>query len=309
MTGDPLRTYEYDLIEQMEALLHSFHFDVLDKGASAREAEKRLANAELFLIQYHTYHYLDELSSLTPERVFDFVHTWYFERIEMRSESDWKETVENVGLLLNYIIRTEHHLLNNSQSLIDAVNTELPFEEHEKNYQHQPLINEIDDDIPLDDLVEDERGALGHSIESFEHFTTFGDMVASIQQTLSTASSRKNIIPLAPSAQGTLQLQALSETNDIQQFIFDLLRGNRIFIRWLERKRRRLSDLRSELRNRYQHDEAQLAHLHQLSRNTIVSDDDIHNSQEVIDHLDKQMWSLRNRIAAELRLDLRSLCL
>ncbi|MDP8245449.1 MAG: hypothetical protein P9L94_15295 [Candidatus Hinthialibacter antarcticus] len=315
MSNDPLRAYEYELIERMEEILHAFHFHLLDGGVSARQAEQRLANAELFLIQYHAYHYLNDVSSLTPQRISDFLCVWYFERIESRSESDWKETLQTLDLFLRYLLDSKTIQSIGAQALFDAVEFPGEYETLENEYNQQPLSVKRQDDVPLEDFFVDEAPidddlALTPPITlSFQSCASFHEMVDSIQHDLPSIEPRKNVIALKPAPSGDGPPNPVAETDNVQEFILDLLRGDLVFHRWLERKRRHLKDVRGALLHGYQHYETLLLHINQLARELPPSEEEAAQGCAVLDQLDKQLWSLRNRIAAEFRLDLRSLCL
>lgn len=315
MSQDPLRAYEYELIEQMETILHAFHFHLLDDGVSARQAEQQLANAELFLIQYHAYHYLDGLSSLTTERISDFLRVWYFERIESRSESDWKETKKALNRFLSYLLNSaliEHFDSAMIEDIFDSIGD---YRSLESEYARQPLFALQQNDIPLEDILQDDAeysendNLIRTGAYPYHNYASFHDMVVSLQNDLPATQPRKNVIALMPMPPGGDAPSSTVEIEDVQKFILALLRGNCVFQRWLERSRHRLNDVRKALLNDYQHYQTLALRMHQLARDLPPAEEEATRGRAVLDQLDKQLWSLRNRIAAELRLDLRTLCL
>ncbi|MBZ0256609.1 hypothetical protein K8I31_11135 [bacterium] len=313
MSVDPLRTYEFELIEQMEAILDAYHFTLLDKGVSARQAEQKLANAEMFLIQYHAYHYLDDLSCLIPERISDFLHCWYFERVDCRSESDWRETSLAVQELLQYLFDTETLDFSNPLIYIQAAAPKANYQLLEDEYQQRPLITAPQDDVPLEELLEDD---FDDAVEEFQNllagsifrFNSIEEILEQLNQNLPHLEQHTNVIALVPRQNQEPQDYSNSISETIDENVFNLLRGNRVFQRWLERNRRHLSDIRSSLRERFDYYDSLLLKMNQMAKKRPESCDVTPEERMILERLDKQLWSLRNRISAELRLDLRCLC-
>lgn len=312
MSVDPLRTYEFELIEQMEAILDAYHFTLLDKGVSARQAEQKLANAEMFLIQYHAYHYLDDLSCLIPERISDFLHCWYFERVDCRSESDWRETSLAVQKLLQYLFDTETLHFPNPQIYIQAAASNANYQLLEDEYQQRPLITAPRDDVPLEELLEDEYDAVepfqNVSARSNTHYSSIEEIFEQLNQDLPHIEPHTNVIALVPLQNQDAQDFSNSISETIDEIVFNLFRGNRVFQRWLERNRRHLSDIRSSLRERLDYYDSLLLKMNQMTKKRPEPCDVSPEERMLLERLDKQLWTLRNRIAAELRLDLRCLC-
>lgn len=313
MSVDPIRTYEFELIEQMEAVLESYHFYLLDKGVSARQAEQKLANAEMFLIQYHAYHYLDDLSCLIPERISDFLYSWYFERVDCCSESDWQETSLAIQELLQYLFETETLNFPNPLVYIQAAAPNISYQLLADKYKQRPMVTSYQDDVPLEELLDDDDDTMESfqnlSARSAAHFNSIEDILEQLNQNLPHIDQRKNVISLVPLQNPDAPGPSNSYLETINENVFTLLRGNRVFQRWLERNRRHLSDVRSSLRESFDYYDSLLLNMNQIAIKRPISCDFSSEERNILERLDKQLWSLRNRISAELRLNLRCLCI
>ncbi|MBI1387361.1 MAG: hypothetical protein GC154_02805 [bacterium] len=311
--SDLLRAFEYSLVERMEALLDSFHQHLLDQGLSARQAEKRLANADLFLIQYHTFQYLEDIDALTPAKASDFLNHWYFQKVDAPSAKDLRMVTDSIISLFNYLKRTETIPEEQADFLLAACGVRVPFEtrleEHRGKARYLRTRRSEADSADSRNFSDSRYGDAYHELDTYRTLTElFRDMEDDLknEERMSKVVDLKSHRTRVQQPQPAYQTERAEEVN-LREWALALHRVNRVFQRWLERFGHSIREAPTDQLSAFLQYEDILVRIVQLSQQKQPTAAELTTGKRQLNRLDKRLWDLRRRIALDLNLDLRSL--
>ncbi len=324
-----LEYYQIELVEKLEDLLDRFYADMLTSGLKPLTAERHIANAELFLIEYHAFYFLDDITTLRPEKIYDFLGVWYFQKIIEPTENDI------LGILTS--LRRFFSFAAKEGALPQSVCHELKKVCHDKNYfirrfhqyeynpdlcflTHRPSqrnrkqslrecakkYSQPDDmDVSfLDSLIEEDTGL---SLE---------EMISQLMQRFQMFQPRGNVISLEPylyperfldHQKNRLKNPITPTIQTLKDHCLTLHRANLVFMRWLDRYNCPLGDLPAEAIAACLDCDGLLACLLAQLNVELITSEEINLGHRLLDMMDKMLWKARYQIARFLGLDLRSL--
>lgn len=326
-TSQILKCYQIELVEKLEDLLSQFYDDMLDSGLKSTTAERHVANTELFLIEYHVFYFLDDINSLCPEKIYDFLGVWYFQKMHSPSENDLFGILSSLRKFLNYALqkgilepslcqqlravcndkkyflcRLRQYELNPNTCLLPH-NSPLPPEKITLSVFSNRIPIQNIDDLFLDALIEEDTG---FSLE---------EMLDRIMKRFQDYQPSGNVISLEPIHDPDKLFQEKLESEEgikstilsLKEHCLVLHRANLVFMRWLDRYDCRISELPSDAIAACLDCDKLLTCLLAKFSVELISPDEIKLGHRLLDMMDKMLWKARFQIARSLGLDLRNL--
>ena len=318
-----LRVLEYELIEKQEAVLEEFAEYLKERQEPRKKISRWLAHLHCFLIDYHTYHYLESFEHLTPERLEDFIQDWYHQRKPNVQADEIRSVLRSILHFLRFLHSQQRidaeqydvlscacqlqeqvcpheeffHRRNASYSIpthdADTLIASPPpsFEWLEKLYFHNndrktaPEVDELLDELLA--LMGTDEGQSGKVI-SLENYRN------------------KNQAVNQPSAPQVLSLK--DRTEIVRSHAFALHRGNLVFVRWLERLNRSMNGLPHNTRETFEMCDGWLELFLRRIEQGPMHERTVEKADQALDRLAHLLWELRHWMAEQLHADLRQLC-
>lgn len=318
-----LSRFEDDLTERMKALLAEFYRYLVKRGLKRPRAETHTANAELFLIQYHAYQYLEDIHSLSAEKISDFLWRWYFQRIPKPNHDEWRALVFTLKRLLIFLYEKEELPLCSYESLSDACrfHEENPPESRDTNssgYQADAVRNEWSDLISSPQWSSFQRLITVAENTGKPRFHSLDDLLFEMDQILHPIVEKSGkVIQLALFMHGRQcenEPQPASELDPKRRIevlishAMALHRGNQVFTRWLERYDRSIQDLCENSRLTLARTDLWLEEFLVWFGGPDISVGTLDRAEDILDRLGRLLWAIRRWVAHELDLDLREMC-
>lgn len=102
-----LEIYQEKLIDLSQAILDDFFTSLLDAKVSSHTAQRHTENAEIFLVNFTNFQYMQHAGEITQEKVKDFTNLWYFQKIEEPSRSDYIKIVASLKKLIDFLVERD----------------------------------------------------------------------------------------------------------------------------------------------------------------------------------------------------------
>jgi len=323
-----LDSYEIELVENLEELLDGFYQDLIGRGLKQSTVERHIINAELYLIEYHAFYFLGDVSSIQPEKIYDFLGTWYFQRVGNPTQSDMLSILTSLKRFINYLgsrklieqelktqlIRTcsdKHYFLKCFEEFnlqpIPPIEDEPSDEELDMiASQYADRMTHVQDDssLPDKDLISLDEMSLMETIEYvMSKFRTFHpkDNVISLEPLMPKSSASPPPSTLRQEEKPKKTLESL------KQHCMTLHRSNLVFIRWLDRYNCHPSHLPSDAMEVCVTVDTLLTCLLTQLELENISGPEILQGHKMLDLMDQVLWAARHQIVQKTGLDLRLL--
>ena len=317
--SDILKIFEIELIEQAEHLLDEFYRDVVLSGTKPSVAEDIIAHCELLLIEYYSYHYLTDITHLTPEQLGDFLSEWYIESVDNLSMEEWNATIESLCFFFDFLLKSgrlnqEHHqalvLRCNLVSLMESekqdAQTSTPvqlmrpvFFSEETNNSGYPLFSYAF----LDEY--EETYSLSHSFTTIPSPLKAEEVILQIQEICGVLPPPDNVIRITrngnfkrqPDPNSGTEGQFPATLESLQAHCLALHRSNLVFHRWMHRY-----DMTENLALVYpfsvcMHCDVLLTYLLSIIERREFPIVDIRRCHRILDQMNRTLWTVRNQIA------------
>ena len=322
-----LEYFQTELVEKLEDLLGRFYKDMIGSGLKPVTAERHIANTELFLIEYHAFYFLDDINTLRPEKIYDFLGLWYFQRINEPSENDLLGILTSLKKFFQYIDKQGILPQSICRELKSACNDKKYFTRryHQYEYNHdlcflpsnpskqsrkltlRDFANQMSkqdmDERSIEEILE---GDTGLSLE---------EMIEQLIRRFHSFHPESNVISLEPifNQKNSLKTQKQSSDksfapsiNTLKKHCMDIHRVNLVFMRWLDRYNCQIGDLPAEAIAACLDCDGLLASLLAQLNVELISCKEIELGHQLLDLMDKMLWKARFQITQRLNLDLRS---
>ncbi len=311
-----LEQLENETSTKTEDLLEEYYSSRLLAGDSPVRAEHHLSCTRLFALEYHTYHYLQDISCVTPEKLQDFAGLWYMQKKYNPHENTLLRLLDSLRIFFEYL-RQENIISRDDYTNLTelCLNHDRFLKQlYEWKNQHPPIYNEPNGATVLPLSESNETALLEESLPSFKHqinqtTPTFRQMIYEWCNFPEPNSAK--VISLDPSnkKQKKSGMDSLRTKESLAQHCQDILRGNVVFIRWLDRFGLEPDEIPPTIFDFCAQTEVWLEHLNRCIQNENLSRKDIKQGHEILDKIDRSLWNARQGIARQLNLDLRLLLL
>ena len=323
-----LESFETELIDDMEDILDDFFSDLVTSGLKIPTAERHTANVDLFLIQYHAFHFLQGIDAVTPERVYDFLGVWYFQRVFSPRRSDMSSILGSLKRFFNFL-HQENQISNEQWNrLKPALNDKTYFQERYLEYETNPPEQEDEDDLSDEDMCELVNSVLNLSPSDEEDddfdddhdgensLASLKDVLNHLKELVEPGGRQDNVISLESRLQSPQkpdlplpagQKQPPQTIESLREYCLAMHRANLIFIRWLDRYRCHPTDLPPEAFGLCASCDSMLEFLLPILEEEQGTEEEIEKAHELLDIMDRMLWAARHHITQVLGLDLRLL--
>ena len=323
-----LENYENELIENLEDLLDDFFTDLVSQGLKSSTAERHTANADMFLVQYHAFHFLQGIETITPEKIYDFLGLWYFQRVFSPSRSDITSILGSLKKLFTFL-QQQNRVTDETWGKIKPVlNDKHYFMERYEEYEANPPEYEEEGDISDEEMYDLVNSIMSvpppEEEEEFEEdLSEEDDRPASLQEILNQLKAaieppdrQDNVISLESKLQiksGTEPLVLTAEPHSprtlesLKEQCLAMHQSNLIFIRWLDRFRCQPADLPPDAFGLCASCDSMLEYLLPILEGEVEDPKEIEYGHELLDIMDRMLWAARHRISQVMGLDLRLL--
>ncbi len=326
-----LYCFEIELIESLENVVDDFYQQMIESGLKESTAEKHASNADLFLIQYHAVYYLEGPSTLTAEKIYDFLGLWYYQKINQPSASEISSILTSLKRLFNFlhergflhyeqlmtlreVLKDKEHFLAQFEEYKQKRNTSLNSNLNSSKTPHDDnndMISEMSDYLNLDEEKETRLNKLLNQ-------QSLDLMIEELQKIFQPIQKKDNVIQLMPDTNTHNNLPPMpqrakyneSHTSDS---LIDLCmlthRSNLVFIRWLDRFQCSPESIPKEPFSVCLLCDSILETVLVLLENKAIKREDYEKTHELIDLIDRILWKARHDIAHDAGLDLRLLAI
>ncbi len=320
-----LENFEVELVEKLETYLDDFYGYLIDKGLKEETAEKHTANAELFLIQYHAFQHLKEANQITTDEIYDFLGLWYFQKINHPTQTDIVTILTSLKRLFSFLADQSVIDTQLEASLKSVCTDKKYFLDCLDEFKANPPMWDDEDwtDEELQDFVSDfvesiaDDNTYDEGIDEiipndFEK-KSLKDIISQLNTMISPQCPRDNVISLdskrskeAPTSSPPAIVRKPPKTAEsLNEHALELHRANLIFIRWLDRYNSHPADLPPQpFRICIVLDNLITFLLSHLEEEDITKQE-VELGHEMLDLMDRMLWSARLQIAKEMELDLR----
>ncbi|MBN2325719.1 MAG: hypothetical protein JXR73_01105 [Candidatus Omnitrophica bacterium] len=324
-----LESYQSQLVEKIEVLLERFHQDLLKRKLQPPTVKRHLANTELFLVEYHAFYFLDDISTIRPEKIYDFLGVWYFQKIRSPKAKDLAEILislkkffffaERQGVLPSTLCGPLKKVCSDKSYFLRR------FREYEKNpglflLSHpassktsKTSLKEIADRFP-DQGLDD---AILKSWSENDAGLTLEEIIDQMMKKYRVFEPRDNVILLEPFFRKNQSRRFESQTrhkpaptiHSLKEHCMALHRANLVFMRWLDRYNCRMGELPAEAITACLDCDSLLNCLLARLNVELISEREIQLGHKLLDLMDKMLWKARYTITRALGLELRELSL
>ncbi len=321
-----LEQIEFDLVERLENLLDDFYFDIIESGLKQSTAEKHTANAELFIVQYMAFQYLEGIESITPEKVYDFLSLWYFQKIPFPSVHNHSNLMVSLKRFFSYLEKQKRMDSKQAKALRAVCNERNYFKKHFSEFCSNPsLETRYEEDeyeepdletIEKDWIFDDDIFRSFVEIPEEEEIASFQDVIDLMKMYIKEPGPPDNVISLEQWRNGNTkhkrnplpQEAPLPATiQSLREHCLEIHCMNLIFIRWLDRCDCRIAELPKSLFSFCVKGDTLLTYILSMLEYEKLPKEEIVNVHKMLDVMDRMLWNVRRRITCELGLDLRLL--
>ena len=327
-TSRILECYQIELVDKLESLLDEFFRDMTNKGLKTSTAERHVANAELFLIEYHAFYLIDEITNLRIEMIYDFLGQWYFQKVHQPSKKDLQGIIVSLRRFFSFALK-KGILPEESCLAIKAVlGDDQYFYNRFEIYKKDPdgfiypenksylscNVDSLDSDDQVKEVISDDM--INSVSNEQENAITLEEMIAKLIQRFKAFKPQKNILSIIKkeipklAKDSSSYISASQEEPTIQSLkdhCMSLHRANHVFMRWLDRYNCQMSHLPTETVTVCIECDMVLTSLLMRFDVEMISTEEIKQGHNLFDMIDQMLWNARFKIAHTLGLDLRTL--
>ncbi len=326
-TSAILKQAQAALIQSLEKIIEGFSNYLQHRGLKPSTAAKHTANARLLLIEYHAYYFLEGLPALKPERIWDFLGIWYFQKTHFPTQTGILSLLTSIKHLAGYLAYSGILPYESCHRIKQVCADKLYFLHRLKEFQNNPPHGAftaspqessrngfIDMIAALRDNLQDDL--FWKSLTAAHTHISLQDLLNTLHARLFPVCGKRNVISLEPylkvypPGRSRPQESGRHVANDLSSLTdhcFAMHRTNLVFLRWLERYRCQLSDIPSEAVAVYLDCDHLLAYLLTQLQTQKLTAAEIRLGHRILDLMDQVIWSLRHKISHYMGLDLRSL--
>ncbi len=327
-TSRILECYQIELVEKLESLLDEFFRDMINKGLKSSTAERHVANAELFLIEYHAFYLIDEITNLRSEMIYDFLGQWYFQKVHQPGKKDLNGIIVSLKRFFSFALKKgilpEANCLELKAALCDDQYFTNRFEKYKKDpdgfiypeNRSSFLCNadSLDSDDQIKECISDDM--INSVFNEQENAITLEEMIAKLIERFKSFKPKKNVLSILKKEMPKLSkkptpFNSVSQEeptiNTLKDHCMSLHRANHVFIRWLDRYNCQMSHIPTEAMTVCIECDMVLTSLLVRFDVEMISKEEIKLGHNLFDMMDKMLWNARFQIAHILGLDLRTL--
>ncbi len=322
-----LYCYEEELVENLEDLLDDFFNELVESGLKITTAEKHTTNAALFLIQYHVVYFLEGISSIRAEKIYDFLGLWYFQCINNPNPTDINAIITSLKKLFTFLYQRGKLSREQLNELKDVCKDKKYFQSRYHEFMEGKMgefIDDNDEDVLWDDWVKavSHQNPLpldeGQHMENLVEEMSFKELIQLLNHQFQPQHREDNIIQLQPfldqqkgkktSSPKPKRRQEYSK-KALLDYTIAVHRSNLVFLRWLDRFNCSPTDLPPDPCCTFVLCDSLLTCFIDTLDELNLSTEECKQGHELIDLIDRILWDTRHEITTKIGLDLRLLAL